>query len=145
MVKNPPSNAGHLGLVSGGGTKIPTFFRATKPKHCKEKSSMQQLRPMLFNHSVESNSLPPMDCNTPGFPVLHHLLSLLKLMSIESVMPSNQLFLCHPHLFLACNLSQHQNLFQSVSSSHQGQLFASGGQSTGTSASASVLPVNIQD
>ena len=36
----------------------------------------------------------PMDCSTPGFP------SLLKLMSIESVMPSNCLILCHPLLLL---------------------------------------------
>ena len=42
----------------------------------------------------------PMDCSTPGFPVHHQLLSLLKLMSIESVMPSNPLILCCPHLFL---------------------------------------------
>ena len=42
----------------------------------------------------------PMDCSTPGFPVHHQLLSLLKLMSIESVMPSNHLILCCPHLFL---------------------------------------------
>ena len=33
----------------------------------------------------------------PGFPVLHHLLEL-KLKSIESVMPSNHLILCHPLL-----------------------------------------------
>ena len=35
-----------------------------------------------------------MDCSMPGFPVLHHPWSLLKLMSIESVMPSNHLILC---------------------------------------------------
>ena len=38
----------------------------------------------------------PMDCSTPGFPVHHHSQSLLKLMTIESVMPSNHLTLCHP-------------------------------------------------
>ena len=37
-------------------------------------------------------------------------LSLLKLMSSESVMPSNHLILCHL-LFPALNLSQHQGLF----------------------------------
>ena len=37
----------------------------------------------------------PMDCNTPGFPVHHQLPSLFELMSIESVMPSNYLILCH--------------------------------------------------
>ena len=35
-----------------------------------------------------------MDCSTPGSPVLPISWSLLKLMSIESVMPSNHLILC---------------------------------------------------
>ena len=38
----------------------------------------------------------PMDCSTPGLPVHHNSRSLLKLMSIEFVMPSNHLILCHP-------------------------------------------------
>ena len=42
----------------------------------------------------------PMDCSTPGFPVHHQLRSLLKLMSIKTVMPSNHLILCHPLLLL---------------------------------------------
>ena len=39
-----------------------------------------------------------MDCSTPGFPefVLHQLLGLLKLTSIELVMPSNHLITFHP-------------------------------------------------
>ena len=41
-----------------------------------------------------------MNCNMPGIPVHHHLQSSLKLMSIESVMPSNHLILCHPLLLL---------------------------------------------
>ena len=40
----------------------------------------------------------PMDCSTPGFPVHHQLQCLLKLMSIELVMPSNHLILCCPLL-----------------------------------------------
>ena len=36
-----------------------------------------------------------MGCSMPGFPVLHHLRELLKLLSIMSVMPSNHLLLCH--------------------------------------------------
>ena len=39
-----------------------------------------------------------MDCSTPGFHVHHQLLELTQLMSIESVMPSNHLILCHPLL-----------------------------------------------
>ena len=44
----------------------------------------------------------PMDCSMPGFPspTPSPTLSLLKLMSIESVMPSNHLTLCHPLLLL---------------------------------------------
>ena len=41
-----------------------------------------------------------MDYSTPGLPVHHQLPGLLKLMSIESVMPSNHLILCHPLLLL---------------------------------------------
>ena len=42
----------------------------------------------------------PMDCSTPGFPSFTISRSLLKLVSIESVMPSNHLVLCHPLLLL---------------------------------------------
>ena len=45
---------------------------------------------------------------------------LLKLMSIELVMPSNHLVLCRPLLFVPVfNLFEHQGLFQWVGSSHQ--------------------------
>ena len=40
----------------------------------------------------------PMDCSTPGFPVHHQLRSLLKFMSVKSVMPSNHLILSPPLL-----------------------------------------------
>ena len=64
--------------------------------------------------------------------------SILKLMSVESVMPSNHLILSSP--------SPPTFNFSPVSDSFQmSQLFASGGQSIGVSASASVLPMNIQD
>ena len=42
----------------------------------------------------------PMDCRTPGLPVYHQPQSLLKLKSIESVIPSNHLILFHPLLLL---------------------------------------------
>ena len=79
-----------------------------------------------------------MDCSTPDFPVHHNLQSLLKLMSIESVMPSNHLILCFP--FSSCPQS-----FSASGSFPMSQFFTSGGQSIGASASASVLPMNIQD
>ena len=42
----------------------------------------------------------PMDCSTPGLLSITNSWRLLKLMSIESVMPSNHLILCHPLLLL---------------------------------------------
>ena len=47
-----------------------------------------------------SNSLWPPDCSMLGFPVLHIPWSLLKLMSMELVLPPNHLILCCPLLFL---------------------------------------------
>ena len=64
--------------------------------------------------------------------------SLFKLMPIESVMLSNHLILCHPFPF-------GPQSFPASRSFPVGWLFASGGQSIGASALASVLPVNIQD
>ena len=64
--------------------------------------------------------------------------SLLKLMSIESVMPSSHLILCHP-LFLP------PFIFSSIRVFYMSQFFSSGGQSIGVSASTSVLPMNTQD
>ena len=64
--------------------------------------------------------------------------SLPKLMSIESVMPSN-------HLILYCPLLLLPSIFPASGSFPRSQFFASGGQSIGVSASASVLPMNIQD
>ena len=64
--------------------------------------------------------------------------SLLRLMSIELVMLSNRLILCRPPLLL-CLQS-----FPASGSFPTSQFFTSGGQSTGASASASVLPTNIQ-
>ena len=62
--------------------------------------------------------------------------SLLKLMSTESVILFNQLILCHPSSYL--------QPFPASESFPMSQFFTSGGQSIGTSVSASVLPVTIQ-
>ena len=63
--------------------------------------------------------------------------SLLKLMSIESMMPSKHLILCVPLLLLLQS-------FPASGSFPVNGLFTLGGQSIGASASASVLPMNIQ-
>ena len=60
----------------------------------------------------------PIDCSTSASLSITNSWSLLKLMSIESVMPSNHLILSSPSS-PAFNLSQHEGLFQWVSSSSQ--------------------------
>ena len=81
----------------------------------------------------------PMDCSTQGFPILHHLLELAQThvhWVDGAIQPSYPLSSPSPPAF---SLSRHQGLFS------MSWLFASGGQSIGASASASVLPMNIQD
>ena len=78
-----------------------------------------------------------MDCSTPGLPVLHYLPELLKLVSTESVIPSKHLILCCPILL--------PSISPSVRVFSMSWLFASGVQSIGESASASVLLMNIQN
>ena len=78
-----------------------------------------------------------MDCSTPGFPVLHYLLEFAQThvhWASDSIQPSHPLLSPSPP---APNPSQHQSFPVS-------RLFTSGGQSIGASASASVLPVNVQ-
>ena len=80
-----------------------------------------------------------MDCSMPGSSVFHCLTEFAQIMSIESVMLSNHLILCLP-LSPFCLPS-----FPASGSFPVSLLFTSGGQSIGASASASVLPMNIQD
>ena len=87
-----------------------------------------------------------MDCSTPGFPVHHQLPEFTQthLHRVgDAIQPSHPLSSPSPPAF---NLSQHQGLYMGL---HQGltmsQLFTSGGQSIGVSASISVLPMNTQD
>ena len=79
-----------------------------------------------------------MDCSTPVFPVLHHLLELTQthIHSVsDAIQPSRPLLPPYPPAF---------NLFPASGSFPMSQLFASDGQSIGASASASVLPMNTQ-
>ena len=78
----------------------------------------------------------PHGCSTPGFSVRHQHLELALTHAhwvADAIQPSHLLLPLSPPAF---SLSQHQGLFQWVSSSHQ---------SIGVLASASVLPKNIQD
>ena len=79
---------------------------------CSLEGLMLKLKLQYFGHLMQrADSLSsvaqlcltlcdPMDHSTSGLPVHHHPRSLLKLMSIESAMPSNHLILCCPLLLL---------------------------------------------
>ena len=93
---------------------------------------------VLFSCSVMSILCNTTDCSMPGFPVHHQLLELDQthvhrvrdaIQPISSSVP-----------FSSC-----LQFFPASGSFLRSQFFASGGQSIGASASASVLPMNIQD
>ena len=70
--------------------------------------------------------------------------SLLKLMSIRWVMPSNHLILCHALLLLP-SVFPSIRVFSKTGSFPMSQFFESGGQSGGVSTSTSVLAMNNQE
>ena len=73
-----------------------------------------------------------------GFTVLHYLPEFAQFHVIELMMSSIHPFLCFPHLLLP-------SIFPSIRVFSVNQYFASGGQSIGASASALILPMDIQD
>ena len=80
----------------------------------------------------------PIDCSMPGLPVHHQLLELAQTHVPrvgDAIQPSHPVF-----PFSSCCQS-----FPASRSFPVSQFFALGGQSIGISASASVIPVNIQD
>ena len=80
--------------------------------------SFHRFSSIKFSHSVVSDSLWPHGLQDTRLPYPSPTQSLLRLMSIELVMPSKHLILYRPSP-PAFNLSQHQGLFKWVSSSHQ--------------------------
>ena len=94
-----------------------------------------------FSHSDVSNSLwPPWTAVRQASLSITNSWSLLRLMFIESVMPSNHLILCRPLPFFS-----HLKSFPALGSFQMSQFFTSSGQSIGVSASTSVLPMNTQN
>ena len=88
-----------------------------------------------FSLSFMSNSAALWTVARQSSLAFTNLQSLLKCMSIESVIPSGHLILCRP-LFLLQS-------FLALGSFPKSHFFPSGGQSVGVSASTSVLPMNI--
>ena len=81
----------------------------------------------------------PMDCSTPGLPCPSTTLG-----AYSNSCPLSRW--CHPTIpFSVIPFSSHLQCFPASDSFQISQFFTSGGQSIGVSASASVLPMNIQD
>ena len=91
---------------------------------------------LLFSCSVVYNSLQPHGRQYTRLLCPSPPPGLLKLMSIESMMPSNHMILCDPPLL--------PSIFPSIMVFSRSQLLTSCGQSIGALRSASVFPMNIQ-
>ena len=82
---------------------------------------MRTVRVSQFQFSSVTQSCPilcnPMDYSLPGLPVHHNSQSVLKLMCIESMMPSNHLTLCHP-LLLPLSIFPSMRVFSDESVLH---------------------------
>ena len=103
--------------------------------------------PVLALNSVQFSSVTqscltlcnPMDCSTPGFPVHHQLLESTQT-HVHQVSDAITTISSSVVPFSSCRQS-----LPASGSFPMSQFFASGGQSTGVLASASVLPMNTQD
>ena len=106
------------------------------------------LSPCLFSLHAESVQFSkfaqlcltlcnPMGCRLQASLSITNSQSLLKLISTESVMPSNHFILCHPLLLLP-------SIFPSIRVFSNESVLSSGGQSITVSASVFVLPMKFK-
>ena len=89
----------------------------------KKRSLILQMCPRMaslrvqFSFSVIPSLCDPIECSMPGLPSIANSQSLLKLMSIEPVIPSNHLVLCHP-LLLPPSIFSSIRVFSNESALH---------------------------
>ena len=127
-----PTHVTSMAAVQVGGVRFPFLF-----------GSVVSHPNVLFSAAVVVQSVSRVQLFvTPWTAALQASLSftvsrsLLKLMSIELTMPYNRLILCCPLLL--------PSIFPQIRVLPMSWLLASSGQSVGASASASVLPMNLQ-
>ena len=107
---------------------------------------MREIGSLIVGVSVQFSSVAqscptlcdPMDCSMPGFHIHHHLPEFTQTHVHrvgDAIQPSHPL----------CPLLSCPQSFSASRSFQMSQVFTSGGQGIGVSASASVLPMNIQD
>ena len=116
---------------------------------CSLEGLMLKLKLQYFGHLMQrADSLSsvaqlcltlcdPMDCSTPGLPVHHQLPEFTQTCPLS--------WWCHPTISILLSPSPPAFNLSASRSFQMSQLFASGGQSIGVSASTPVLPMNIQN
>ena len=119
----------HFNYIRLFSNIIKSIFRSLFIYFSVQFSSVTQWCPTLWN---------PMNCSMPGLPI-HHQLPGFTLSHVHSVGDA----IHPPHS--AIPFSSHLQSFPASGSFPMSQFFAWGGQSTGVSASASVLPMNTQN
>ena len=122
-------------LGSDPGRQVPLAGWMTRGIHRRAVRSLESAHEdssVQFSHLVVSNSLRPHGPQHARPPCPSPTQSLLKLISIDLVMPSNHFILCHPLLLLP-------SIFPSIRVFSKSQLLTSGGQSIGVPASTSFL------
>ena len=123
---------------SGGHKLMPTWsifvFTPDSRGKLSQFSSVQSLSRSVVSYSLQPHELQHVRPPCPS----SNSRSSPKPMSPESVVPSNHLILCRPLLLLP-------SIFPSIRVFSNESALSIGGQSTGVSASTSVLPMNTQD
>ena len=141
-LKSPVPRALALAVFSAWTALLPDICTANVfTSSSLDSSIVLSVKPILTCCSV-TQSCPtlwdPMDCSTSAFPVLYCLSP-----GVCSYPLSQQ---CHPTISSSvAPISSCPQSFPASECFLLSQLFASGGQSIGASASTSVLPMNIQD
>ena len=139
--RGPPQSHRRVSTGAAGRRVLPAANKGSLSWLGDEGLTKWQILRLHAVLSLFSQSCPtlcnPVDCSTTGFPV-HHLPDLLKLVSTESVMPSN-------HLILCCPLPLPPSIFPSIRVFSNESALRIMWPKYGASASASVLPMNIQD
>ena len=124
-------------IRSSGKTLLSLHYLTTS--HVQAETSKRQL---FVVQSLSHVQWTLCNCSTPGFPVLHCLPEFTHIhvhWVCDAIQPSH--LLLPPSFFSSPQSFPASGSFPLKSSI---QFFTSGGQSTGASASASVLPINIQ-
>ena len=120
----------NLGSMWGMNEQTRKWTQGSRDKSIPKFSSVQSLSCVRLCN--------PMDCSTLGFPFHHQLSELAQTMSMSHWR--------HPTILSSIvSFSSCLQSFPAPGSFPMNQFFTSGGQSIGVSASASVLPMNIQD